>query len=210
VPTRWDGKSKLPMVLVLHGNTRDHDYYFDRDEGLLAKLAEKHGYLVVCPMGYRPSAGWGSMTARPGGDPGRVRQSELSEKDALHVLDLVTREYAVDASRVYLFGHSAGGAGTWHLAQKYPEKWAAIAASAAATRADGFPFDRLKGIPMMVCHGVKDDEVPVAMSRNMVKALKERGHDPVYVELPEATHGTIVALVEPKVFEFFDRNPRKQ
>ena len=58
-PLKWDGKSKLPMVLVLHGNTRDQDYYFDRDDHILAKLAEQHGYLVVCPMGYRPSAGLG-------------------------------------------------------------------------------------------------------------------------------------------------------
>ena len=31
-PLKWDGQSKLPMVLVLHGNTRDQDYYFDRDD----------------------------------------------------------------------------------------------------------------------------------------------------------------------------------
>jgi dipeptidyl aminopeptidase/acylaminoacyl peptidase len=62
----------------------------------------------------------------------------------------------------------------------------------------------------MVCHGAKDDEVPVTTSRNMVKAMKERGQEPVYLELPEATHGTVVALVEPKVFEFFDRHARKQ
>ena len=60
-PLKWDGRSKLPMVLVLHGNTRDQDYYFDRDGHILARLAEQHGYLVVCPMGYRPSAGWGQV-----------------------------------------------------------------------------------------------------------------------------------------------------
>ena len=223
VPMKWDGKSKLPMVLVLHGNTRDQDYYFDRDDHILAKLAEAHGYLVVCPMGYRPSAGWGSNSlnrppaASAGGrgrggftpDPSRLKQGEFSEKDALNVLDLVTKEYPVDSNRIYLFGHSAGGAGTWYMGEKYAEKWAAIAASAAATRPDGFPFDRLKGMPIMVCHGDKDDEVPVASSRNMVKAAKENGLDPQYLEVPGATHLTIVALVEPKVFDFFDRHPRK-
>jgi predicted esterase len=221
VPMKWDGKSKLPMVLVLHGNTRDQDYYFDRDDHILAKLAEEHGYLVVCPMGYRPSAGWGSNSLnRPpaaagrgrGGfapDPSRAKQGELSENDALNVLDLVTREYPIDPGRIYLFGHSAGGAGTWYLGEKYAEKWAAIAASAAATRPDGFPFDRLKGIPIMICHGDKDDEVPVSSSRNMVKAAKESGLDPQYLEVPGATHLTIVAIVEPKVFEFFDQHPRK-
>jgi pimeloyl-ACP methyl ester carboxylesterase len=199
-PLKWDGKAKLPMVLVLHGNTRDQDYYFDRDDHVLAKLAEQHGYLVVCPMGYRPSAGWGSNQ--------RLKQSELSEKDALHVLDLVTKEYPIESSRIYLFGHSAGGAGTWYLGQKYAEKWAAIAASAAATRPANFPFDRLKGMPIMVCHGDKDDEVPVASSRNMVKAAKDAGLDPQYLEVPGATHLTIVALVEPKVFDFFDRQTK--
>jgi poly(3-hydroxybutyrate) depolymerase len=218
-PTKWDGKSKLPMVLVLHGNTRDQDYYFDRDDHILARMAEQHGYLVVCPMGYRPSAGWGSnsLNRPPAGggrggfaaDPSRAQQGELSEKDALNVLDLVTEEYPIDPARIYLFGHSAGGAGTWYLGEKYAEKWAAIAASAAATRPDGFPFDRLKGIPIMVCHGDKDDEVPVARSRNMVKAAKEKGLDPQYLEVPGATHLTIVALVEPKVFDFFDQHPHK-
>jgi pimeloyl-ACP methyl ester carboxylesterase len=184
------------MVLVLHGNTRDQDYYFDRDEHILSRLAEQHGYLVVCPMGYRPSAGWGSNSlnraaAGRGGfaaDPSRLRQGELSEKDALNVLDLVTKEYPVDPARIYLFGHSAGGAGT---------------------RPAGFPFDRLKGMPILVCHGDQDDEVPVASSRNMVKAAKENGLDPQYLEMPGATHLTIVALVEPKVFDFFDQHPRR-
>ena len=220
-PLKWDGKSKLPMVLVLHGNTRDQDYYFDRDDHILAKMAEQHGYLVVCPMGYRPSAGWGSNSlnaaaaGRSGGrggfapDPARAKQGEYSEKDALNVLDLITKEYPIDPARIYLFGHSAGGAGTWYMGEKYASKWAAIAASAAATRPSGFPFENLKGMPIMVCHGDKDDEVPVASSRNMVKAAKENGLDPQYLEVPGATHLTIVAIVEPKVFDFFDQHPHK-
>ncbi|MDP9169027.1 MAG: hypothetical protein M3N54_00300 [Acidobacteriota bacterium] len=217
-PVKWDGKSKLPMVLVLHGNTRDQDYYFDRDDHILARLAEQHGYLVVCPMGYRPNAGWGSGSLRPAGagrggfapDPSRLKQGELSEKDALNVLDLVTKEYPVDPARIDLFRHSAGGGGAWYMGEKYAEKWAAVATSAAPTRPDGFPFSRLKGMPMLICHGDKDDEVPVASSRNMVKAAKENGLDPQYLEVPGATHLTVVALVEPKDFDFFDQHPPQE
>src|SRR6185436_18436241 len=63
-PLKWDGRSKLKMLFVLHGNTRDHDFYFDRDNGILAKLAEQYGWLVVCPMGYRPNAGYNAGALR--------------------------------------------------------------------------------------------------------------------------------------------------
>ena len=223
-PLKWDGKSKLPMVLVLHGNTRDQDYYFDRDDHILARLAEQHGYLVVCPMGYRPNAGWGSGSLNraavnlntaaggrggPAANAARLRQGELSEQDAMNVLSLVTKEYPIDPARTFLFGHSAGGGGSWYVGQKYAAKFAAIAMSAAPTRPEGFPFENLKGMPILVCHGDKDDEVPVTSSRNMVKAAKENGLDPQYLEVPGATHLTVVAIVEPKVFDFFDQHPRK-
>src|SRR5262249_51979219 len=136
----------------------------------------------------------------------RQRQGDLSEKDALNVLDLVTKEYPIDPTRIYLFGHSAGGAGTWYLGEKYAGKWAAIPARAAGARPTHFPLAPLESIPIMVCHGDQDDEVPVASSRNMVKAAKEAGLDPQYLEVPGATHLTIVALVEPKVFDFFDQH----
>jgi hypothetical protein len=43
----------------------------------------------------------------------------------------------------------------------------------------------------------------------MVKAAKEAGLDPQYLEVPGATHLTIVALVEPKVFDFFDQHTHR-
>ena len=164
VPTKWDGRSKLPMVLVLHGSTRDENFYFDRDGGTLAKQAEQHGYLVVCPLGYRPSADWGSAqmafgnpvtvpAGRGGGgalNPVRMQENEWSERDALNVLDLVRKEYPIDANRIYLFGHSRGGAGAWYLAEKHPDWWAAMANSAAGISANGYqsvPYERLKGLP---------------------------------------------------------------
>lgn len=58
VPSTWDGKSTLPLVFVLHGNTRDHNYYHDRNDGIIPKTAEKHGFMLVAPLGYAPNAGY--------------------------------------------------------------------------------------------------------------------------------------------------------
>lgn len=58
VPSTWDGQAALPLVFVLHGNTRDHNYYHDRDGGIIPKTAEQHGFMLVAPLGYAPNAGY--------------------------------------------------------------------------------------------------------------------------------------------------------
>jgi poly(3-hydroxybutyrate) depolymerase len=216
VPPTWDGKTKLPMLVVLHGNTRDHDYYFDRDGGILGKTALQHGWLVVCPLGYHPTGGYGAGGGGKGKgkggpvEPWVARRGEFSEKDAINVADLVAKEYDVDRNQVYLFGHSSGGTGTWHLGQKYSDRWAGIAISAGRANPATYPFDKIKDKAVVIFHGDKDVEVPVTASRAMDKALKEKGIVHEYFEFPGATHGTVVALAIPKVFEYFDKHRAKK
>ena len=138
VPSKYDGKAKLPLVVVLHGGGADHNTYFKLRGPVLTTEAEKHGFIIVTPLGYRPGGGWGRAMPPMGStavavDPGRARMAELSEKDALNVIELVSNEYGVDRSRTYLMGNSMGGGGTWHLGAKYPERWAAIAPCAVVT-----------------------------------------------------------------------------
>ena len=38
----WDGKTALPLVFILHGDTRDEDFYSDRSNHLIPKAAEKY------------------------------------------------------------------------------------------------------------------------------------------------------------------------
>jgi pimeloyl-ACP methyl ester carboxylesterase len=202
VPTNWDGKKQLPMIFVLHGNTRDHNFYFDRDGGILAKLAEKNGFLVATTMGYRPNAGYGAGRRSP--------QGELSEKDAMRAFDLIVQEYNPDRSRIYLFGHSAGGTGGWYIAGKYADKFAGIALSAFGTQPNGVQWDKLAGMPILVIVGSKDTPRTVETARTMAKAVKEKGFETQFLELPEATHDTIVGLSLPTVYEFFSKRQKKK
>ena len=58
VPSSWNGKAALPLVFILHGNSRDQDFYFDRDGRIIPRTAEKHWYMVVAPLGYSPNGGY--------------------------------------------------------------------------------------------------------------------------------------------------------
>jgi predicted esterase len=92
----------------------------------------------------------------------------------------------------------------------FSSSWAAIAPIAGATAAPaGYPYERLKGMPVMTFHGDADATVPVAATRAMVAAMKEHGLSPAYVEVPGASHGSVVAVAMPKIFEFFAQQSRQ-
>ena len=205
VPAAYDGTRAFPLIVALHGLGGNEDTMLARDGGLMRTLAEKHGYIVAAPLGYRPNGGYG----RTGGSgayvlPGQQRMVELSEKDVMAVLALVRKEYRVDPRRVYLMGHSMGGGGTWTLGIKYAETWAALAPIASGMMPDGMDLARIRSKPVLICHGDKDATANPEGSRAMAAKLRELGGKPVHLEVPGKDHGTIVAAVMPKIFEFFD------
>ena len=52
---------------------------------------------------------------------------EVVEQDLLNMLTNVQQQYRTDQSRIYLTGLSYGGFGTWFMASKHPDVFAAIA-----------------------------------------------------------------------------------
>jgi predicted peptidase len=81
-----------------------------------------------------------------------------------------------------------GGAGTWSLAVKYPDKWAAIVPICG--RGDPKQAEKIKHIPCWCFHGDADKAVKVEYSREMIKALKEAGGSPKYTEYPGVGHNS--------------------
>src|SRR6185312_15050139 len=116
--------------------------------------------IVVAPMGYSVSGGWGGRAgapvdtaqAKPGGDV-RYSASELSEIDAMALLKIILSKYNINNDRIYLMGHSLGGAGTYYLGGKYNDIWAGLASiSGAGGIADG-AAERYKSLPTLIMHG---------------------------------------------------------
>jgi hypothetical protein len=85
----------------------------------LVDLAEEGGYIVVGPMGYNVSGWYGSPLVQFPKSKGSKELapieppnlSDLSEKGVMNVLALMRKEFNVDGDRIYLLGHTMGGAG---------------------------------------------------------------------------------------------------
>jgi predicted peptidase len=216
VPAKWNRDTRLPMIVALHGAFGTHDTMMKAGGGIIGTLAEKHGYVVVSPLGYAPLGGYGQhynigmVPPRQGAtEEERQRSSRFSEQDVMNVVALVTKEYAIDESRIYLMGHSMGGLGVWYLGEKYRDQWAGLAPIAGGFEDTDYPWERLRGMPVLVSNGSADTTALPSRSRNQVAAMEKAGLHPVYLEVPGATHGSILNSVFPEIFDFFDRNKRQ-
>ena len=222
VPATWDGKTSLPLVMILHGGGSNESQYLDQNNRQLIKLAEDHGYLLVSPMGWSPLGAFGTCLRLPAvfGQAEAAAQQratacvqnaqtlERSEKDVINVLEMVLNEYPVDRSAMFLTGHSMGSGGTWYLGAKYAEYWKAIAPmSGPFVEQSTYPWNRIRKIPVFMTEGTGATP-SLAGSRLMHEWMTSEGFPVEYMEV-EADHGRMVALVLPAVFDFFDRQRKK-
>jgi predicted peptidase len=222
VPERWDGRSKLPLVLMLHGAGADESRYLDQNDKQMLKLAEQHGYLLVSPLGYGPFGAYGTCLRLPAvfGQaelaaqqratlcPQNARTLELSEKDVINVLEIVLNDYPVDRASMFLMGHSMGSGGTWYLGAKYSDYWAALAPmSGPFVEEAAYPWDRIRRMPVFMTEGTGATP-SLAGSRLMKDWMKSHGFNVEYMEV-DADHPGMVPLVLPAVFDFFDRHRKR-
>jgi len=145
----------------------------------------------------------------PGGtketDPAKI--AELSEKDAMYVLEMARKEFNVDDNRIYLMGHSLGGGGALHMGEKYSTIWAAVAGLAPA--AFGFQWSadqKLKNVPLLIIVGENDRLV--TGSQQLAEQLKGLSFHVEYKSLPGLDHGGIIGGSMPDVFSFFNQHTR--
>lgn len=134
-----------------------------------------------------------------------VKVTEYSEKDVMNVLAMVRKEFNIDDRRIYLMGHSQGGGGARHIAEKYPDIWAGVALLAPAL------FDvqltkesKILKVPLMLGVGDKDTLITSVRSFSEQLAALNVAHE--YQEFPGLDHGTIIMGSMPEVFRFFPKH----
>lgn len=102
------------------------------------------------------------------------------------VYDEVATKLRVDSNRIYLMGMSMGGFGTWALANRMPDRFAAI--SPMCGGADVKWADHLSKIPTWVFHGTADCQIPISRSEVMVKALEKINPNVIFTRLVKQGH----------------------
>ncbi len=166
VPSRHAGQP-VPLVVMLHGCTQSPEDFAAGTR--MNEVAEEEGILVAYPrqtQGANAQKCWNWFDAA-----GQLRDRGEPALIAGLTRDIV-RDFALDASRVYVAGLSAGGAAAAILAQSYPDLYAAagvhsgLAAGAARDMPGAFAAMRGGGrvaagraVPTVVFHGDADRTV---------------------------------------------------
>jgi dienelactone hydrolase len=222
--------TKAPLIIALRGYTGTTLTFV---RGSAVDLAEDGGYILVGVIGYNNRAGFGVLmpprppaapgAAPPGGPPvggpppgqppfvggtaetDPVKVTQYSEEDVMNVLAIVRKEFNIDDRRIYMMGHSQGGGGARHIAEKYPDIWAGVALLAPALFDVKLTSDsRILKVPLML--GVGDKDSLIGSVRSFGDQLKALNVAHEYEEFPGLDHGTIIMGSMPEVFRFFPKH----
>ena len=115
LPVNWKKNQKWPVLLFLHGaGERGEDGLIQTEVGIGTAIRhhqDRFPCIVVFPQ-CRKEVWW---------------TAPEMEYQALKALEQTILEFKGDRRRVYLTGLSMGGYGTWSIASKYPDRFAALA-----------------------------------------------------------------------------------
>lgn len=178
---------KLPLIVMLHGCTQSPEDFATGTR--MNELAEVHQCLIAYPS--QPSSAnanrcWNWF------QPTHQQQAQGEPAWLAALTQDIINNYAVDASKVYIAGLSAGAAMAVIMAETYPEIFAAVGVHSglAYQSATDFPSAMLamhKGgaantndvsnsqfVPMIIFHGDQDHTVSIRNGEQVFEQAKQR------------------------------------
>ena len=223
IPVAYTQSKLYPVILFLHGvGEWGEDGVLQTQVGLgpaIRQTRERFPFIVVFPQARRYQLWMGEMATL-----------------ALKALDQTVEEFNGDPQRLYVTGISMGGSGTWYVAARAPDKFAAIVpicgfvdikrldipAEFKTLILEDNPFakspdpyaaiaSQISKMPTWIFHGGADPVVSPDESRKMFQALKALGADVKYTEYEGVGHDSWDrAYAEPDLVPWLLSHQRSQ
>ena len=200
--------TSAPLVIFLHGagergddNQRQLTYLPERF--LDAPHLNTRNCFVLAPQCPSDDS-WSPFRARKD----RPAEQTKALKAAIVTIQKILSEENIDTSRIYLTGLSMGGFGSWDLAARHPDWFAAVIPICGG--GDPRTASKLTDVPIWAFHGDTDKIVPESASQRMVTAIRDAGGRPAYTVLPGVGHASWPYAYGPRGamdWMFAQRNP---
>ena len=176
VPGDYNASRPRPLVLALHPGG-SAPYYGD---GFMRSIFLP-GLRELAPIMIAPDV------------PGRSWTEPRAEQAVMALMTAMVDEFAIDTRRILVVGFSMGGAGTWHLSARHPDRF--TAAIVMAGRTDQ-PVATLARIPTYVIHSRNDEVVPFGQSEDRARALEKLGRPIRFDALSGVSHYEMGSYVD--------------
>jgi predicted esterase len=185
VPPKYRPEQPTGLIVFLHGGGMTTSREAPRaslnfptpgdDSNQIGDIFATSGMIAV-----GPSAPWNERSA--------VRWCmEDVDEYLTDVINECKDRFNIDADRVFLLGHSMGGFGAYHIAQRQPDRFAAVIVNAGSWSRAYLPM--LRGTPLCIIQGVHDARAgerwhytDVAYARYTDELLTKRQLEHTYYE----------------------------
>jgi predicted peptidase len=167
IPPNYSAERPVPLVLALHFGGSPNGAGSSVLNILVRPALQELGAIIVAP----DSVGGQWTTAQ-------------NDRAVNGLLDAVLRTYNIDRKKMVVTGFSMGGAGTWHFANKYPDRFS------AAIPVAGRPTPSAEGwrLPVLAIHSHQDEVVPIGPAAARIAELKKAGVRAEMIELTGISH----------------------
>jgi predicted peptidase len=170
IPSHYSPATPVPLILALHFGVRGGDAAGaggDVVQILIGPALAELGAIIVAPDSVRGD--W---------------RSPENEKAVNTLLDMVLAHYSIDKNKIAVTGYSMGGAGSWHFAEKFPERFS------AAIPVAGRPPASASGwrLPVLAIHSRDDQVVPFDPTEARIAELQKAGVNAKLIALTGITH----------------------